>query len=103
MPTPRFSCLTALFPAACLLLTAAADAPAAQRRPAKKNGDVARLAGIALHLSQDAQALQRASVKRRENLDGRSDPQVRAGRRSLRRIRRKVSYFRRVKRRSEGR
>lgn len=85
------------------IVRAATDAPVTARSRSKKNGDVARLAGFALHLSQDAQALQRSSVKRRAKLYGRSDPQVRMGRRRLHRIRHKVAYFRRVKRRSEGR
>jgi hypothetical protein len=92
--------------ATCLLLAMTVGAVAAApvpHKPPRKNRAVAALAGAALHLTQDAQALQRASIRRREKAHGRHDPQVMAGRRNLRVIHRKMVYFRHAKRHGEGR
>lgn len=109
-PMTRARFLASLSVLAFAVLAACGPTQAVPKKPlahhpsrGRKNGDVARLAGMALHLGQDAQALMRASLKRREHRYGRSDSQARADRRDLPRIQRKITYFRRVKRRSEGR
>ena len=80
-----------------------AAAPPLQRPPPHKNRTIAFLAGVALHLSQNARALQSASLKKREKAYGPDDRQVRAGHKYLRMIHQKLRYFRHVKRSSEGR
>jgi len=85
------------------VLTVGATAqPSETKPPPHKNKTVAQIAGTALHISQDVQALQRQALRQHKGQYGPATFQVLADQKALRRTRQKIKYFKRIKRRSEG-